>query len=975
MTRVPTGPVAGSGPGRRRFRRAGLAVGLELAAAALVLLSLVPSAVGQSTSGSATTGPGSGTAQFTASETLERTADINGQKQVLDGPRTFSVSVSQTVGLHNRQVVTVDWTGAHPSGALVSNEQLAIGSLQEYPVLLMECRGVDSSTAPAGQQLSPSTCWTATPQERYLGEQGDPPLWYLDPYNTDPAHQVPFVNFPGPVCFGQGSGDSWNVPFDAADGTHYPVGFDGCGGIPPDMTVTQAPDVIPSDTTWAETNPDGTGEAKFSIETADSLPEVGCSTTVPCSLVIVPIEGTDCDTSALPSGSVAAPSDIQACEASGRYQPGTVIPAGDSPSPDPAVAGTTWFLPSVWKNHISVPLTFAPSADVCDQAGKAAPLDIYGSEVAGSATQQWNPHFCLSAGGFNVNHVQTSEPEAKNLLATGAVSAAFEAAPPAGGGSTFFPSPTVQAPVALSGFAITYVIDNADGRPYTSLKLDARLLAKLMTESYAGDTLIQSGDPGIKNNPITVWDDPEMRALNPGLTVVDGHPLHTSSAAAATLFDILGRSDVVQALTSYITADPEARAWLDGQPDPWGMVVNPFYKGIQLPVDSWPLLDSVNTGPDYDPLNNQCLHADPVPARPLLDAPQSNFAQVALNMAFGYAPSQDICVANPNGIVTELPLGTQPVGSRFLIAVVPLADAYEYSLDTAALETYRSPDAPAQFTDPTNRLFESPTTASLQAAAAVLQPDPTDGSWQMPYSDFPTDLATAAAYPGAMLVSLDVPTQGLSKSDAADLSQYLSYVSTTGQAPGFDIGQLAPGYLPLTLADHLGDQLAYTRVAAADVAAQNGEVPPLVPSAAPAPAPTTTTTVPRSTTTTAAGGAFPSGGSVSGAGLSDYGSSAVTPLPSSDSALTGSSGSGTSLTAGPASVPPPRTVPVRAAGTPAGGGATGTSSGASAAAVGTTAGFSSAAGQMALPAALVLALLGGGVAASPRLGARRRRRP
>ena len=32
------------------------------------------------------------------------------------------------------------------------------------------------------------------------------------------------------------------------------------------------------------------------------------------------------------------------------------------------------------------------------------------------ATQQWNPHFCLDSKLFNVNHVQTPEPEAKNLI-------------------------------------------------------------------------------------------------------------------------------------------------------------------------------------------------------------------------------------------------------------------------------------------------------------------------------------------------------------------------------------------------------------------------------------------------------------------------------------------------------------------------------------------------------------------------------
>ena len=30
----------------------------------------------------------------------------------------------------------------------------------------------------------------------------------------------------------------------------------------------------------------------------------------------------------------------------------------------------------------------------------------------------------------------------------------------------------------------------------------------------------------------------------------------------------------------------------NGTPDQWGMVVNPAYKGIPLPVDQWPLLST-----------------------------------------------------------------------------------------------------------------------------------------------------------------------------------------------------------------------------------------------------------------------------------------------------------------------------------------------------------------------------------------------
>ena len=64
------------------------------------------------------------------------------------------------------------------------------------------------------------------------------------------------------------------------------------------------------------------------------------------------------------------------------------------------------------------------------------------------------------------------------------------------------------------------------------------------------------------------------------------------AAAASVLLALSGESDVTWALTSYINSNPAARAWLNGQPDPWGMTVNCEYKGIKLPVSSWPLLST-----------------------------------------------------------------------------------------------------------------------------------------------------------------------------------------------------------------------------------------------------------------------------------------------------------------------------------------------------------------------------------------------
>jgi len=160
----------------------------------------------------------------------------------------------------------------------------------------------------------------------------------------------------------------------------------------------------------------------------------------------------------------------------------------------------------------------------------------------------------------------------------------------------------VQAPIAVTGFAISYVIDDASGRPYTKLRLSPRLLAKLLSESYPGNSLIKNNYPALADNPVNITKDPEFQSLNPGL------PEYVNQEAASTLLSLSSEADLVYALTSYINADPEARGWLNGTPDQWGMKVNPTYQKIALPVYSWPLLDATLAPQSYiDSGNNPAM--------------------------------------------------------------------------------------------------------------------------------------------------------------------------------------------------------------------------------------------------------------------------------------------------------------------------------------------------------------------------------
>jgi hypothetical protein len=773
----------------------------------------------------------SGSDPFTKTETITR-SNINGTGT---DTRTVTLNVSQTGNLQGRQEIQVSWTGAHPTGGIVADQNSASAQNEEYPFVLLECRGTDSTSVPAAQQHSPETCWTQTWSERYQDSLGTAyPPYRLD-QDATPSPQPAIVGAPSTLpasCqYDESAPVQHWVPFIAADGTTFLEGNAGCGGEAPESDDVGGA-AMPSNETFGVTGTDGSGTANFDVWTSTQNQSLGCSETVACSLVAVPIMGITCN-----PNTPAPAADLAACESAGTFTPGQLMPAAGGPTGDP-VTGSLWWSPSNWQNRISVPLSFAPSSAVCGVTGSASKnvVDVYGSELMIQATGQWEPNFCLdNSSPFSFVHVQTGEPQARNLLATGGAEAVFTSDAQPGG----YGKPVVNAPVAFTGFAISYAIDGADGQPYTTLKLTPLLLAKLLTESYAGDLFMQQDDPDLAHNPIDITTDPQFIALNPGITQYTLGP----SEAASELIAMSGGSDVMEALTTYINDDPTARAWLNGTPDPNGMVVNPAYKGIQLPVSTWPLLSTYEPTDYYQSDLNDCLYNSPVPFQPLVAAPLATLEDISESLQYNLPNSTTTCSEPDPGVSTGEKLtssGRQSVGYRFMIGITPLADNQRYQLQSAELET-------------TSGTFVAPDDDSLKAAASLLQPDTTSGTWPIPYDQFQQS-AGASAYPGSMVVYAAVPTSGLPAADAQAYSSLLNFAATTGQTQGYGVGQLPPGYLPLTAADGLGALASYTQAAATDVAAQNGQVPSLTATASATP--TTTATGSNSSGTSTGAGSY-----------------------------------------------------------------------------------------------------------------------
>jgi hypothetical protein len=781
---------------------------------------------------------------FAATKTVTRTyLGADGKEQKV-GSQTVTLKVDKTTNLFGRQDINVSWSGATPSSGLQGDVNGAQAGQTEYPMVLLECRGVDNAKAPAGQRVDPSTCWTHGPAERYqaISFSAWAP-WRVDRY-ADPADRDAVAGRPASLpesCGPPAASERW-VPFTAIDGTRYDYGNQSCAGLPPeDFNADQSQQVVPQNATFAPTGVDGSGTSKFDLTTVAENASLGCSSSTPCTLEAIPIMGISCDpygqAKGVPAADVPGPDDIDRatslCEVGGNYAPGQIATGAPASVP---VTGNLWWSASNWRNRIAVPLSFAPVSNACAQVGGGAPVDVYGSEVLAEATTQWAPKFCLDPKLFKFTHVQTSEPLAQSLLndPTSDVHAAFSSIPPATG----FAGPTVEAPVAVSGFSISYNIDDEKGDAVTNLRLDPRLLAKLLTESYPAELFdrFKTGQyPYLKHNPYNITQDPEFEALNPGISVEFG------PAGPATLIMPSSESNTTYALTAYIEADPEARAWLDGKPDPWGMVVNsgpapakddknppsPNYKGLALPLMRWPLLDQ--TEPDFGN-TTPCSVLAPAAWLPLVASPTPNLATTALDVQFAASPGKVSCNTVGDGasqVVQWVAQSRQFVGQRFVIGLTTLGEAARYDLQTAALQTAANvPDPTARFTDAGGRTFVTPTPSSLAAAASHLTVDDATQTWTVPAAKLRSD---PNAYPGLMVVNADVPASGLTADEAKDYSELLTFAAGDGQVQGTGNGQLPPGYLPMTAANKLGDLAGYTKRAAAAVLAQKGEVPPIVP--------------------------------------------------------------------------------------------------------------------------------------------------
>lgn len=735
------------GPARR-----GLCLLLAMIVSALCLVGMTSSPV------TAASGDGA----FSATKTVTREfRDAAGDDTVVD-ERKVTVKVDQTKNLRGRERIKVSWSGARPSAGRASNPYGENGLAQEYPFVIMQCRGLDDPKLPAAKQVKPETCFTSTRQQRSRATDELFAVWRHDLYASDADRGAKSGLDPIPAECKDNATDSTHItPFISATGKVYP----SCTGetMPPEAAVGAS---FPPAEVAAFTGKDGKGEVSYEVRSAVENESLGCSDKTPCSLVAIPIMGLSC-----------IDSDHE-CRRTGRFPAGSSNFANDGV--DASVSPSYWWSASNWRNRITVPLSFALPPDACDVLDKRAPVDFYGSELMSQASLQWAPAYCLRKDRFKFQHTTVGDEPAFTLLEQGEVAAAFVS----GTRQQATTEKVGYAPTALTGFAISYVIDKPNNAgEQVDLKLNARLIAKLLTQSYPGSSLGQQR-PGVEKNPLSLNIDPEFQALNPGLDSI-------SREAAATVLSLSESSDVIKTLTAYLDADPEAKAFISGKPDPWGMVVNPSYKKIKLPVSDFPLLDN------FEPTSEQqCRIENPAPYFSQLAAPVTALRKIAEAVLDAWPNVQTKCERpNPAEPFKTGRVDRQGIGSRFMLGVVSLGDAARFGLRTASLQTQSSVSPTQRYGSTEGRTFVAPTGKSLSAAADVAQAGKPTAAFKLTMAEL---RKTPQAYPGTMVVYTTAKLVGLPKPDAKTVASFVRIATTEGQEQGSGNGQLPGGFVPIT---------------------------------------------------------------------------------------------------------------------------------------------------------------------------------
>jgi len=667
----------------------------------------------------------------------------------------LKVTVSQTQNLTS-QAVIVSWTGGvqstRPSGDSAGQNFLQIA----------QCWGTDPNNP---NMPDKTTCQYGLSGVVASTRDNQIPTRLLG--SEDRQYSAP-TGFAGTSYV--------SVPFKAATGEVVnSIATDSSGARSQDQTVDPNNNQFFTNLTnnqirWAGADSAGNGYSRFEIQTVMQSPGLGC--------------GTPQGTGANVLGS--------SCWL-------VIIPRGTADNGQSTIS-TSGLLADSWQHAIGIKLGFTPVGVHC--AIGATEKQLAGSELVASAIQSWQPKLCSEPGGSA--YVMSTEASADAMsaeLTDPSAPLAFTSTPAADDTS----NQLSYAPIAISGVVLSFAIDRSvtsrgkvppeytasDQAPFDKINITPRLLAKLLTSSYTdalpnGDKselgYIDYRSPG--HNARNLTKDPDFLAVND----VEWKYQSIIGVGLSDLITPLGRSDLAQRLWDYIMADPEAAAWMNGQPDPWGMVVDPWYStnadlnpsGVPfaIPRNDFPKADPIEKADETSTGGSGAVNL--VTWRPYV----ADFETGSLKVLRG-----DAQALGPWNALAAPPAYTKTAGDipgiQKVMAVSTAAAANRYKVLTASLQNSAGQ-------------FVAPTTLGMQAAMAAATPF--NANSQILSYNFSSDQAKAAsdAYPLTMPIYAAVNPGLLNNDLRAPYSTLIGYAALKGQNPGADPGQLPAGYAPLS---------------------------------------------------------------------------------------------------------------------------------------------------------------------------------
>jgi hypothetical protein len=256
-----------------------------------------------------------------------------------------------------------------------------------------------------------------------------------------------------------------------------------------------------------------------------------------------------------------------------------------------------------------------------------------------------------------------------------------------------------------------------------------------------------------------------------------------------------GNSDVAHQVWTWVLADPEARAWLDGAPDEWGMEVNPVYATTAAANSNGTAFGSPtpDSFPKADPY---CFQAPPrgqdnsIVPPPLCGTDWLPYTQTMRAAARQTRLADDLSKTVENRFALssdQVYVRDQPqyLGSRAILSLTDTASAAQYGVQSARLS--RAGDNGA------HRSFIAPDTAGLTAGVAAMRPGADPAVLEPdPAANEP------GAYPLTALTYAAIRPLEIDADARSDYAAFLDYAAGPGQVAGLELGQLPVGYAPLT---------------------------------------------------------------------------------------------------------------------------------------------------------------------------------